>query len=58
MATKTATVQADALDELGTIYRNTEGHEVWEIRDRSGAVIYTNVVSDHDAAWLANQVAA
>ncbi|UGS26351.1 hypothetical protein K8F61_17250 [Microbacterium resistens] len=48
----------NALDELGELYRDENGHEVWRIRDRKGNVQHEGVASDHDAAWLAEQISA
>lgn len=48
--------EADALHELGELYRDTYGNEVWRIRDRDGNVRHEGVASDHDARWLAEQI--
>lgn len=48
----------DALTEHGELYRDEAGHEVWRIRNRTGHVVAEGIASDHDARWLADQVAA
>lgn len=42
-----------ALDQLGTLYRNADGVEVWAIRNTRGEVIADNITSDADAAFVA-----
>lgn len=44
------------LARYGSLYRNDEGHEVWRITGPDGQVIAENVSSDHDAAWIADQI--
>lgn len=44
---------ADALHQLGELYRNANGHEVWRIRDRQGRIVADDIDSDRDAAWIA-----
>jgi hypothetical protein len=45
------------LEQLGELYRDETGHEVWRIRDLAGNVAAEAVESDHDAAWIAGRIA-
>lgn len=53
MNTATVTAAADALDRLGSLYRNADGVEVWAIRDLNGAIVADNIEPDFDAAFVA-----
>lgn len=45
------------LETYGRLYRDADGHEVWRIVGTDGRVVADGVASDHDAEWIATQVA-
>ena len=47
-----------ALSRFGALYRDEHGHEVWRIVDADGRIVAEGVESDHDAAFIAEGVAA
>lgn len=48
---------AEALQQLGTLYRDADGIEVWSIRNLDGTVHADGIGSDFDAEWIAGRIA-